>query len=170
MSGITPEVLDRLGLSDEAKELLQPELAKAAKLSGQLRDAEVKSRIDDLKKEGFDQMPGLLKEIEAIMLSDDGDIALTLKLSTDGVETKTPQTATQIVNRLIAALPCKDEKVALSAQGSLLESPSATRPDLKPENGEHKKKTGDDLLAEWNKHAPEAVATLKLAGNGAAKE
>ncbi len=113
--------LSKLELSDEAKRAFedqQNQLAERdkelARFRAQARKSEVDSRIAELKEMGLEQHPGLLKVIQEIYLSDDGGTALLL--SQEGEDEKKKFSASQIVDRLLDALPKKDEKIALSTQ------------------------------------------------------
>lgn len=170
---MSEQQMDLLGLSDEAKEYQRNQNKEIEKLTSELSETKkdekktrVEKRINELKGEGFDEFPGLLKEIEKTMLSDDGDIALKLQLSESGHEVSAPETATQIVERLIKTLP-RDEKMKLSlgAQANFLEAQVMARPSLtnaEPTNG--KDKTGDQLAEEWAGADPETKALLESQG------
>jgi hypothetical protein len=158
--GITPELLERLDLDDNARQVLQRELEESQarereleKFREEQRRNEVKERITKLSEMGFKDSPGFLREVERILLSDDGQAAIRLDLSDEGQGSAVVQTATQIVDRLIDKLPTKDGKLDLSEKGSLLENPISNRPGLEPEKLEEaakaEGKTGEQLAQEW---------------------
>lgn len=87
------------------------------------REASVKERVRELGTLGLSDYPGFLNVVEEIMLADTG--ANTLNLSEgEGV------TASELVERILAALPKKDDQIVLSEQATLLEE------DVKPANTE----------------------------------
>ena len=165
--GLTPELLERLNLDDNAREVLQREMAASQADADELRTLRaarkqnsVKDRLTKLSEMGFKDCPGFLAEVERILLSDDGDVATRLHLSAENRDVNL--TVTEIVDRLIAALPINGGKLDLSEKANLLDNPLDRRPDLEPEKvTENKPKSGDDLLAEWKAAAPELVASME---------
>lgn len=152
---LSEEKMELMGLSDEAKEFQRKQNVKIEKLNTELAEktkeekkTRVEKRIADLSEDNFfKEHAGLLKEIEDTYLSDDGDVALELKLSDHGHDVKIPETATQIVDRIIKALPRnKDNKVSFG-EPSKLTSPLSGRPELEPvdPNASNKPKNGKEL-------------------------
>lgn len=101
------------------------------KLRKQVHEMRVKERVEELKKEGFGEHPGLLSEIQKLMLADDGKPALILSEQDDGEDKKVSLSASQIIERLIDALPKKDGKIILSEQALITEDEN--RPPVKPD-------------------------------------
>jgi hypothetical protein len=116
--------LSHLELSDEAKAEVDRILAENAELRKVQREASVDTYVNELKEMGFDQVPGFLKEVRQIMLSDDGGPALNLS-EDEGVVSLT---ATDIVKRMVKALPTKDGQVQLAEQA--IEVEGAEKPPL----------------------------------------
>ena len=103
-----------LSEAEQADRLRQLE-EENAQLKRDQRNATVESRVAELSEAGLDKHPGLLKELRNIMLSDDGQPALMLSEDGKGQNAQA-QTATEIVERIVSALPTKDGKIALSEQ------------------------------------------------------
>jgi hypothetical protein len=180
---MSEEKMELLGLSDEAKEIQRNQNQEMLKMSEQLkvvqkkeRETAVENKIAKYKEEGLNELsPGLLREFEVTALSDDGDIAVKLHLSENGFETTRTETATQIAERFIAAIPRKDGKVDLGEFANKTESPDKDFPKLKPDGTEDKDKKPataqefvDQMLAEDPslKNDPEFMA---LSENGKGK-
>jgi hypothetical protein len=160
---MSEEQMELLGLSNEAKEFQRQQNIQIEKINSELSEtknkekkARVENRISELADEGLKEFPGLLKEIETILLSDDEDVAIKLQLSDNGHTVSIPETATQIVERIVKALPRNDkQKIAFAEQASLLQSPVNGRPDLQTKASDpDKKKTGIDMAQEWVKADP----------------
>jgi HSP90 family molecular chaperone len=178
---MSEEKMELLGLSDEAKELQRQQNTEIQKLNIKLaesqkkeKEARVETKLAEYKKEGFDAFPGLLKEYEATALSDDGDIAVKLQLSDHGHEVSVAETATELAERFMKALPRKDGKVDLGEFANKLETPELDRPELKPKdpNEKAKPKTGADLAEEWAAADPTLAKDpliLSLSENGKGK-
>jgi len=178
---MSEEKMELLGLSDEAKELQRQQNTEIQKLNIKLaesqkkeKEARVETKLAEYKKEGFDAFPGLLKEYEATALSDDGDIAVKLQLSDHGHEVSVAETATELAERFMKALPRKDGKVDLGEFANKLETPELDRPELKPKdpNAKDKPKTGADLAEEWAAADPTLAKDpliLSLSENGKGK-
>lgn len=181
---MSEEKMELLGLSDEAKEIQRKQNQEFIKLSEQLkvtqkkeRETSVANKIAEYKKEGLEACPGLLREYEITALSDDGDCAVKLQLSENGCETTRAETATQIAERIIAAIPRKDGKVDLSEFANKLETPTLDRPANKPKTSEDEKKTpvtGDEwveqMLAEDPSLAKDPDFLAMSSNNGKGKE
>jgi hypothetical protein len=172
MPPTTQETLDRLELSDEAKAVFQKTMdenralvTRLAETQSQARKAAVTTRVAELQEKGF--TPGFCAEYERIALGDDGQPAVVLNLSENGVARDVDHTATQLADRLIAALPFDESgKFALAGQANLVESPISGRPALSAEDaaaaaGEGKPKDGDALLADWKKADPRLIAEFE---------
>lgn len=101
------------------------------------REAAAKERVRELGALGLSGFPGFLNAVEGILLADEGTVALNL--SEDGKDKE--YTATDIVNRLVDALPKKDDKIVLGEQHTLLEN------DLNPLE-EEKPKTAQERAEE----------------------
>ncbi len=170
---LNAELLARLDLSDEAREVLQREIAQGeqrdrelAKYRETTKESGIKERLTKLSDMGFKDCPGFLRIVEDVLRSDDGDVAVKLNLSQEG--TSEHQTVTQVVDRIIDALPKTDEgKLALSQKSNLLESPLSGRPDLEPETENNDEPlTGDALLARWREAEPSLSLALPASPNG----
>lgn len=178
---LSEEKMELLGLSDEAKEFQRLQNKEIEKLNLKLAESQkaeketgTANKIAKYKEEGFESFPGLLREFEVTALSDDGDIALKLELSENGHTTKTPETATQLAERFMRAIPRKDGKVDLGEFANKLETTEAERPDLKPAETEADKKvtTGDELLEQMLAADPTLAKDsdfLALSQNGKGK-
>lgn len=116
---------NKLELSDDAKELFEQQKDEIAKLRTQVQSNEVRDYVEGLKKIGFDQFPGVLKEVRQIMMSDDGGPALLL--SEEEGKAKVEQTSSQIVRRIIDAFPLKDGKLEFAEQATFV--PNDEKPD-----------------------------------------
>jgi hypothetical protein len=160
---LTPDLLARLDLSDEAREVLQREIAKDQQMATQLAEYRQKDKVTGTKERltklsdmGFAADSGFLRVVSDLLMADDGDVAVSLNLAQTGQ--KEHLTVTAALDRLIAAMPVDDKgKIALAQKTSLLDNPLSGRPDLKPdpsELGGTKEQTGDELLAEWTAVLP----------------
>jgi hypothetical protein len=131
LSEIRKEIAEeiRTELSEEAK----AEKARNAELSKEVRTLRVDKRVGELKEAGLSENPGFLTAIRDLMLADEG--TKVLKLSETDAETKTTSevslSATEIIERLIDALPHKDDKIVLGEQAVSTEDKD--RPALEPE-------------------------------------
>lgn len=105
------------------------------KLRKQVHEMKVKERIEELKKLGLGEHPGLLSEIQKLMLADDGKPALVLSEQDDGEDKKVSLSASEIIERLIDALPKKDDKIVLSEQALITEDEN--RPPATPDVDEN---------------------------------
>lgn len=105
------------------KDALQAELeaarAEIAEKNSRLESAArkeqasaIKDRVRELAAVGLSELPGFLAVVEEIMLADTG--VESVMLSEDGVEKGA--TTTQVVERLIAALPRKEDRIVLGEQ------------------------------------------------------
>lgn len=173
---LSEEQMETLGLSDEAKELIRKQNAEIDRQAAELaeskkqgREERVKARITELSQGPLKAFPGFLREVEAAMLADDGDVAIKINLADgQGGSVPTPMTATQLAERFIVALSAQAQQQHDAPKaGSLLESPLQQRPDLEPEKpGESDKpKTADEMLAEWRAADPNALAALASPDN-----
>lgn len=178
---LTPELLERLNLDDTSREVLQREIAEQETRNKHYDELRKNARADGVKSRitALSEMPeftgkqGFLRYIEQTLLSDDGDAAIRLDLA-DGSQ---PQvlTVTQVIDGMISTLAgSKDpSETQLSQSAHLLDNPLDRRPPEKPEpaGDENKPMTGDELLEQWRKAAPEAVTELAMpatsTGNGA---
>lgn len=164
---VTQAELDRLELSDEARAVFQKivdhSTEQATQLAESKRNAQkiaVTSRVAELQDKGFS--PGFCAEYERIALGDDGEVAAVLNLSENGTSREVEHTATQIIDRLVNAMPFDEQgKLALKGQANLAESPIGERPpvdaaDAEAAAGKKKPgtKTADDILAEWAEADP----------------
>lgn len=75
----------------------------------------VEKRIKEIGELGLSEHPGLLKEIRSVMLSDDGKPALLLSEDGSG-KNEQQQTASDIVERIVKAMPTKDGRIMLGEQ------------------------------------------------------
>jgi hypothetical protein len=103
--------------------------------------------------------------VERVLLADDGKPATRLDLSAEGQGTVL-LTVSDVIDRLIVALEGSKAEIKLSGTTAhLLNDPvnaANARPPLEPEKiGDKPPQTGDELLAEWEKHAPELVKSMK---------
>lgn len=128
-----------LTLSEAQDRIRQIEEENRA-LRSDARRQTVERRVEEIGAMGLSEHPGLLKEIRNIMLSDDGQPALML--SEDGSGKAESLTASDIVERIIAAMPKKDDRIALSEQAFNAEPGSH---DGRPGDGD---KTVDERTAE----------------------
>lgn len=127
--------ISTLELSDDVRELIESQQAELAKkdeklseLNAETRKHNVDKRITELKEMGLDQMPGLLKFVQEVYLSDNGGSALLLSEErASGGSTKATLTATEIVDRFIDTLPKEEGKIKLSDQ--LVETEEDIKPD-----------------------------------------
>lgn len=175
---MSEDQMELLGLSEEAKEFQRKQNTEISKLSIKLAEAtkkeketRVANRINEFKKEGLDAFPAILTAYESTALSDDGDIAVKLQLSEHGHDVSVPETATELAERFLKALPRKDGKIDLGEQANKLETPDLDRPKDKPDdpNASTKPKTGQDLAEEWAKADPALAKDpmiLALSENG----
>lgn len=179
---MSEDQMELLGLTEEAKEFQRKQNTEITKLSIKLaestkkeKETRVANRINELKGEGLDAFPAILTAYESTALSDDGDIAVKLQLSEHGHEVSVPETATELAERFIKALPRKDGKVDLGEQANKLETPDIDRPADKPAdpNAKDKPKTGQDLAEQWAIDDPslanEPMIALALSENGKGK-
>lgn len=180
---MSEDQMELLGLSDEAKEFQHKQNQSILKMSEELKktrkenqETGVANKIAKYKEENLDAFPGLLREFEVTALSDDGDIAVKLNLSDNGFETTRPETATQIAERFMNAIPRKDGKVDLGEFANKLETPDLDRPFDKPKDSDDNKiETGDDLLDQMLSddptlaRDPDFKAMLALSENGKGK-
>lgn len=169
----TPELLARLDLSDEAREVLQREAVEIARQQTELAELRqgtkketAKARVQKFSDIGFKDSPGFLRVIDALSLADDGHVSVTLLA--DGGFTKNHMTIGQVLDLMLEALP-KDDKGQLNLaakKADLLENPLDKRPDLKPDPTEAdpnaKQLSGDELLAQWKQDAPGLELDLPL--------
>lgn len=172
--------MELLGLSDEAKEFQRKQNKEIVKLSEELkvtqkkeRETNVANKMAKFKEEKLDAFPGLLREFEVTALSDDGDIAVNLHLSENGREYTRTETATELAERFMAAIPRKDGAVDLGEFANLLETPVKDRPALETEEKEKSKVvTGEDLIKQMLADDPTLAndpAFLALSENGKEK-
>lgn len=126
-------------LSEEVREALKEELraefaeqaeevvAENQALRKKLHELEVEKKVNEFKSLGLSEHPGVLKEVRNLMLADDGKPALNLSEEVDGEVKTVSLSATEIVDRIINALPKKGDKVLLGEQ--VLESEDTDRPE-----------------------------------------
>lgn len=168
------EQLGRLELSDEQRAVFEQMLAtnqslstKLGEVTKQSRTDAVKARVKELQDAKFS--PGFCRTYEEIALGDDGEVAAVLNLSDDkgNQNGQKEYTATEIADRLIAALPKDDSgALALAEQADLLTSPISGRPPLdakdqkavEDKNDPNRPKTGEEWLSDV------AAIDLGLAG------
>lgn len=163
---LTPELLTSLNLSDEAREVLQRNMAEEQRTATELaefrkdkKESGTRERLTKLSTIFGEGATGLLSVFSNLLMADDGDVAVTL-LSDTGQ--KDHLTITNAIDRIIAALPTDDKgAIELAQKTNLLENPLSGRPDLKPDPKEvgdkAKELTGDQLLAQWQEHLPGGV-------------
>lgn len=125
--------LEGLELSDEARGLIESLQAENESLQDEKRKARIGERMAELDQMGLDKHPGFLRKVREIYASDDGGAALVLNLSDESgnpTGEKVKQTATEIVDSLIAALPKdKDQKILLSDQHLLTDGQHVAPPE-----------------------------------------
>lgn len=165
---LTPELLASLNLSDEAREVLQRQMAEEQRTTAELaryRQTEKESgrvtRLARVKEIFGEAATGTLAEFDALLMADDNDVAVSLNLAdATGTPVKTNLTITQVIDRILASFPKGTDagKLALANKTNLLENPLSGRPDLKPDPAEIEgavtEQTGDQLLAAWQKALP----------------
>jgi hypothetical protein len=169
MKPTTDEALARLELSEEARAVVERLAQENAQIKSQLAESrreahreKVAARVKELQAQGH--TPGFCAAYEEIALADDGEVALVINLSENGGSPRpTNFTATQLAERLIAALPVKQDGT-LDNVTQLTADPLAGRPALDPDDdkkqrGDDKPKDGLSLLDEWAKAAPELAHT-----------
>jgi hypothetical protein len=165
MSTLTREQIQGLNLDDAQKTALladhderERERVELAERRTKDRENGVKTYLDDLKGKAEKSIaapvvtPGFLREVERALLSDDGKTAAMLNLSDAGGGPDAPQTMTQVVQRLVAALPLAEiTEEERKKYPSLLESPLDGKPPAEPEKKDpDAPKTGEDLEAAWS--------------------
>jgi hypothetical protein len=125
----------------EAKRLADEATQLAADLTENQRKAGVDKRIDELKAMGLSEQSGFLKTVRQVLLADTGENKLTF--SEDGKDETI--TFSDVVNKLIGALPQKDGKIDFSemAQSLGVERAEAPAKDAVDEN-----KSAEDKYAE----------------------
>jgi hypothetical protein len=163
--GLTPELIDSLNLDDTGKELLRTQMAQEQRDATELaehrktqKEQGRETRLSRVKEVFGEGATGLLAEVEALLMADDNDVAVSLMLSDGaGVARKTDLTITQAIDRLLAAMPkagASVAKTALSDKTNLLQSPLSARPDLKPDPTADPSKvqemSADQLLSQWS--------------------
>lgn len=178
---LSREQIQGLNLDDAQKQALladyderERERLELTKRRASDRQTEVKTFLTDLQdkaqkaKIGF-ITPGFLKEVERALLADDGKPAAVLNLSDAGGTEQQSQTITQVVSRLISALPLSEQAPEdPSKTPSLLQNP-LERPPLEPEKQEpDKPKTGQQLADEWQQQLGGGALPLALAPEPAA--
>lgn len=106
-------------LPDDARAEVEALQEENRKLERTARKGEVEEKVNKWGDElGLSAMPGFLKQVRQILLSDDGNTAALL-LSDDG-KSEEKVTATDIVTRLIESLPKTEAgKIELAAQVDL---------------------------------------------------
>jgi hypothetical protein len=172
------EALERLGLSEDQRAVIQPLLTENQTLKTQLgevtktaRKTHVETRVKELQSQKFP--PGFCRAFEEIALGDDGMVAATLNLSEeDGQKIGVKEyTVTQIAERLVASLPRDDSgALALAERANLLTSPISGRSPLTAEDqakqdeidGKKGPKTADEWMSEAEKVAPGVTSALNL--------
>lgn len=138
------DTLDTLDLADDVKERIRQEhegevsekTTELSVLRAKARRKDVDDEIENLKKLGFSEAPGLLKFVRRVLLSDDSEPGLVLlsdqemQLSGDaatGATNKEEISVAGAVRKLIELMPKKDEKIVLSDQ--ILLDGSGDKPD-----------------------------------------
>lgn len=107
------ELTAKLAEAEERARLAEEKTAASEAVARKAeREAATKNRIRELSALGLAGFPGFLNAVEEVLLADTGIAALML--SENGEDKGF--TATDIVNRLIDALPKKDDKIHLSDQ------------------------------------------------------
>lgn len=143
MSSNLTQLVEGLELSEEQKAIVDQHETELARLRADARKREVTDKVEELKSMGFSEFPGLLKTIREVLLSDDGGTALLLsEEAADGTKSESNLTATDIVNKLVTALPMKDGKLDFSDQATGLVE------DEKPPVTEGETKTDEERAAE----------------------
>lgn len=159
---LTREQIGALNLSDQEKNVLlhdlderETERRELAELRAGRRKGEVTTYITELSDKGLKGLPGLLAEVERLMMADDGKTAAVLNLADVGGSAETPLTVSEVVKRLMSALPLSETdptKVDPTKLPTLLQSPIEGRPPAapeKPEEGADKPLTGQQLADQW---------------------
>lgn len=113
---------------------------KVAELQAKDREKNIDEYIDGLKDVGFSEAPGFLKEVREILVADTGDGSFNFSENGEDVSL----TATEIVKRVVEALPKNEEgQYSLSEQAHL--TPGEKKP---PANTENENKPVEDRVAE----------------------
>lgn len=159
---LTREQIGTMDLSDENRTILLRDLEQRERDQAELntrrekdKESEVKTYLSDLSKKGFEGAPGFLREVERALLGDDGKPAVRLDLTDDGGTKEQVVTITDVVKRVVDAIPLADDKDKKSVlKPSLLESPIEARPPVEretPDVDETAPKTGAQLADQWEK-------------------
>ncbi len=99
--------------------------AENKSLRAKVHAMEVEKRVGELKEIGFSDFPGLLSEIRNIMLADDGKPALILSEESENGETsEVTLNASEIVERIVDALPKEGDRLAFAEQAIVTEDHS----------------------------------------------
>lgn len=137
------ESVDAQALLEDARKDFEAKFTEQTseieKLRKQLHEKEVSERIEGLKKVGLADYSGLLAEIRSIMLADSGREVLTLSEEVSTGETVDRKlTASDIVNRIIDALPKDESGKYLSDQALLSEDHGAPASKVDEESVEER--------------------------------
>lgn len=162
MPGFTRDQINSMELSNETRAIFLRDLDERERDSAELtrlrksgKEGEIKTYLTALSDKGFQDSPGFLREVERALLADDGKPAARLDLTDVGGTAEQTVTITDVVKRILDALPLseKTKKVPAELKPSLLESPIDTRPPVERENLNEEKKplTGLQLAAQWEK-------------------
>lgn len=161
MSRLTREQIGSMELSDDTRAVLLADVDQREKDDAELlqrrskdRENEVKTYLEDLSKnKGFEGHPGFLREVERALLSDDGKPIARLDLSDAGGTKEQFVTASELVKRIVDAIPLSDDgdKPAVELKPTLLTSPIDSRPPVEREDPEkvNKPLSGTDLAEQW---------------------
>jgi hypothetical protein len=154
-----PKELEGLDLADEAAakvmEILQAKETEAAdakrlaveatqratELAEDKRKSGVEKRVDELKAMGLSDQSGFLKTVRQVLLADKGEQKITL--SEDGKDEEI--SFSDVVNKLIGALPQKDGKINF---GEMAQSLGVDRAEAPARDAADENKSAEDKYAE----------------------
>lgn len=125
---------------EEARSQFSEELSEQSeeiqKLKRELHVKNVNEKIENLKGQGFTKLSGLLAEVRTLYMADNGKPVLVLSEQKDGNDVESTLTASEIIDRVIAALPTKDDKLDFSEMALSVEDHSRpeTEVDLSEED------------------------------------
>lgn len=108
--------LNLADLPDDARTAIEALQNRNAELEKDQREAAVETLIGEYQEMGLSEYPGFLKEVRRALKSDDGSVAGIL-LADDDHPSQEKVTLSQVIDRLVKALPKNDEgKIELSQQ------------------------------------------------------
>lgn len=140
--------IDLSKLSDEERAEYEHDQRELSEQRETRKTERIDKRIDEIKAMGLDEehgFSGFLRVVRERMLADDGEPALVL--SENGRQRG--ETATEIIDAVIGALPLKDGKLAVQLSEQHFEGSSGVRPK---DNG-NDERTPQEKADEFRKKA-----------------